>query len=523
MEYKVLITSAGTGSRLGDLSKNINKSLLTIYDKPVISYIIEKFPKNIEIILAVGYKSELVKDFIRIAYPDRTIRFVDIDIYDGPGSGLGYTILKCESYLHCPFIFCTNDTIVLDEVPKPDYNWIGYDEVYDNNLYRSLKINLETGLIEDINEKGHKTKSPAVIGLHGIFNYEEFWQAMKDGVSFGSISTGELYGVRKILNHNFKPVRFRWLDTGCREGVERAQKYFDTDEFNLLRKPDESTWFIEGKVIKYSHDKDFIFERVERNKRLTKMIPSVIDFRENFYCYKFVNGKVISKCLNLPIFKKLINNLNNFWEDKKLSSEELKSFHEKCLTFYKEKTLKRVNNFLIKYDYEDKEEIINGIKVPSIKELLDFINWENLKEGIPVSFHGDLHFENIILTETGEFLLLDWRQNFSGLLDYGDLYYDLAKILHGIIVSHEKINHNEFFIKEEEDSIIVDITRSQMQVEIEQLFYSMILNKALDLNKVKTLTALIYLNIAALHHDPYSKFLFYFGKYTLNNILNETY
>jgi hypothetical protein len=63
---------------------------------------------------------------------------VDVDLYEGPGSGLGYTILKCEQYLQCPFIFCTNDTIVIEDIPKPDHNWIGYDEVYDNDLYRTF-------------------------------------------------------------------------------------------------------------------------------------------------------------------------------------------------------------------------------------------------------------------------------------------------------------------------------------------------------------------------------------------------
>ena len=46
MNYKVLIPCAGTGSRLGSLTKNISKALITIYDKPAISYIIEKFPKR---------------------------------------------------------------------------------------------------------------------------------------------------------------------------------------------------------------------------------------------------------------------------------------------------------------------------------------------------------------------------------------------------------------------------------------------------------------------------------------------
>ena len=57
--YKVLIASAGLGTRLGDLGKNINKALVSVANKPVISHVIEKFPKNIEIVVAVGHKGEL--------------------------------------------------------------------------------------------------------------------------------------------------------------------------------------------------------------------------------------------------------------------------------------------------------------------------------------------------------------------------------------------------------------------------------------------------------------------------------
>jgi dTDP-glucose pyrophosphorylase len=39
-EYKVLLTTSGLGSRLGNLTKFTNKSLVRIGDKPVISHII---------------------------------------------------------------------------------------------------------------------------------------------------------------------------------------------------------------------------------------------------------------------------------------------------------------------------------------------------------------------------------------------------------------------------------------------------------------------------------------------------
>jgi thiamine kinase-like enzyme len=152
---------------------------------------------------------------------------------------------------------------------------------------------------------------------------------------------------------------------------------------------------------------------------------------------------------------------------------------------------------------------------------LEKVDWENISSGIPVCFHGDLHFENILLTEIDSFLLLDWRQNFSGIIEYGDIYYDLAKILHGIIVSHEMVHKDLYFINDEENLINTNIYRNQGHVEIEQEFYKYLREKGYDAKKVRILTALIYLNIATLHHYPYSKFLFFFGKYMLNNILNE--
>ena len=43
-EYKVLLTTSGLGSRLGNLTKFTNKSLVRVGDKPAISHIIESYP-----------------------------------------------------------------------------------------------------------------------------------------------------------------------------------------------------------------------------------------------------------------------------------------------------------------------------------------------------------------------------------------------------------------------------------------------------------------------------------------------
>ncbi len=54
-----------------------------------------------------------------------------------------------------------------------------------------------------------------------------------------------------------------------------------------------------------------------------------------------------------------------------------------------------------------------------------------------------------------------------------------------------------------------------------KLFERFIVDNNFDLNKVKLISSLIYLNIAPLHHNPYSQLLFFHGKLELYNYLKN--
>jgi NDP-sugar pyrophosphorylase family protein len=54
-KYKLLITTSGVGSRLGDITKYTNKSLIKVGSKPVISHIVDLYPEDIEIVVTLGY------------------------------------------------------------------------------------------------------------------------------------------------------------------------------------------------------------------------------------------------------------------------------------------------------------------------------------------------------------------------------------------------------------------------------------------------------------------------------------
>jgi NDP-sugar pyrophosphorylase family protein len=130
MSYKVVIPSAGLGSRIGPHTKFLNKALVTLGDKPAISRVIDKFAPEIPVVVLLGYKGDMIREVLVQLYPNRDITFIDVDLYEGKGSGLGYTLCKAEEHLQCPFIFIPNDSVtgvdIIDLDPKYHGNWAAY-------------------------------------------------------------------------------------------------------------------------------------------------------------------------------------------------------------------------------------------------------------------------------------------------------------------------------------------------------------------------------------------------------------
>lgn len=522
MQYKVLVASAGLGNRLKGMTKNVNKALISVAHKPVISHIIEKFSEDIEFVIPVGYKAQTVKDYLTLAYPRRKFTFVDVALFEGEGSGLGHTIMQCEEHLQCPFIFTSNDTIVLEDIKPPLHNWMGQAETEDNSEYRTLRT--ERRDVVEICAKGAKSDNKAYIGLAGIFDYKEFWQAMVAGENQGAIDIGESYGLRLLIDKSIEPVTFTWFDTGNIKSLNKTREYFKKDsDANILEKEEEAIWFVDNKVIKFSIDESFIKDRVLRAKQLAGFVPEITASTTNMYAYEKVMGSVFSKSPVISTFKYYLDWMERFWVKKDLDQKEEQEFQNVCMAFYKEKTYKRVQQYFTTFEQLDSEEIINGNKTPKLFDLLEKVEWGMLSTGLPTQFHGDLHFENILINSEGKtpFTLIDWRQNFGGIMDYGDIYYDFAKLNHGLIMSHELVDQNLFEVSHKLNTIYYDFLRKQNLVECESYFKTWIESQGYDYGKVRLLTALIYLNIAALHHYPYSLLLFYLGKSMLNEIVEE--
>jgi len=513
VSYRVCIPCAGTGSRLGGLTQFLNKSLVSIANRPTLSHLIEQFQPDVEFVIALGHKGDLIREFLALAYPERQFFFADILPFEGPGSGLGLSLQNCKQYLQQPFIFSSCDTLVEESIPAPEQNWMGYAEVDQLEAYRAL--NISAGFVNAIIEKGevYSGENMAYIGLAGIHNYQEFWIAMEHGGQT-AIEIGEAHGMRGLLLNNIQARQFTWHDTGNPASLAQTRnRYRELDEPNILEKANEAIWFVGNTVIKFSNDQHFIANRVKRVDQIKEFVPEVTGSAPHMYRYSKVNGKVFSEVVNLPLFEHLLQHCNSFWQKQTLTPTENTLFHGTCMKFYRDKTFKRVALFYKNFEREDGIERINGKPMPELKMLLDEIDWNWLANGLPGRFHGDFHFENILYSEReGKFVFLDWRQDFGGDLSIGDIYYDFAKMLHGLIISHELIAGNFFKVDWKHDAIEYDFYRKQALVECEQLFGSWLVSNGYDNKKVRVLTALIFLNISPLHHHPYSLLLYYLGK-----------
>ena len=512
-EYKVVITTSGIGSRLGDLTTYTNKCLVRVGNKPAISYIVESYPLDTEFIITLGHYGSHVQQFLELTYPNHNFKFVNIDKFQGKGSSLGYSLLQTKSKITSPFIFHASDTIINNyNVVNPTFNYVLGAYKKDPAQYRTL--NLLSNKLVKINEQGELNYDLSYIGVAGIKDYKLFFTQLENQLQIQQENTSDVHAINKMVNEvSFRALKIKqksWYDVGNTTELALTRKFFQGD-IEVLDKQNESIFFFKDFIIKFFYDTTINNNRVKRAKKLYPLVPQIIDSTENFYKYKKAKGKLFSKSVKSKSFLHLLNfSENKLW---KKSLEDKLDFKNKCRKFYIDKSKSRISQYL-KDNIDPK--VINGEFIPPINDLFNQIDFNWLCNGISSQFHGDFILDNIIETQDS-FTLIDWRQDFGGDLEIGDLYYDLAKLNHNLIVNHGIIEQNLYSPSPDNCYILCN----SILIECKKILHGFIKDKGYDLNKVELLSSIIWLNMAPLHEYPFNKFLFNFGKYNLYKNLNK--
>jgi choline kinase len=512
---KVFIPCAGLGTRAKVSTETLPKPLISISGKPLIARVIEQYPSDTEFVIALGYQKEIIKQFLDVYSKiyNKKIIYTYTNSWQETNMGLTNTLLDSKSELNCNFIFNACDTLILDQetnnLIRSKSNLVMQAQVTSSGIYRSI---LE-GSWKISNFTQHSV-NPAYIGASTIVEFSKFWTLLSEK-SGRDPEGGEVLGLEPKSLDIVEINKNNWLDCGSLLGIERARKHFKSNDV-VLPKDNEATWNFEDTMLKIHTDAKFISNRIIRSTALQPFVPKITYSAENIYTYNRFDGQTLSKC-DPPIFSEFLKHMEKFWFD--FNEESPRSNSKEYRSFYHLKTFARIEEFSQKYG-ELHLNFINGRKVKPLEDLLKELKWDELYKPRITRAHGDLHPDNVVYSpKEKSFMLLDWRQDIANsVTKFGDLYYDLAKINHGLIVDHEIVLENKYKVSIKNNHAEYYIDYSSKKVEWQKQFYKYIELNKYSLNKITTLTGIIFLNIASLHHDPYCKLLFILGHEILSDL-----
>jgi len=496
----VIIPTAGLGSRMGNFTKNLNKALLPYKDKPVLGHIIDAFPADTHFVIPVGYLADQVMDFCRVAYADRNITFVKIDDYISERSGTAYTLKQCREYITGAFWYVPCDTYfneaIVDKIGNNDCYFVKHVPEKDTHLYTMFDLASDFTIKEIQFKKTTPDSWTAFTGLMYIHYHAEFWAALEQLKSNEFIYT--------IKQGSDTAGLVSWKDFGSPEiyqtELSKSQKF----DFS---KKDEITYIVNNRVVKWWLDPSIAEKKARKAEINAGVFPPNVTHSGNYMAYDFWPGQTLYEFNNPIAFGELLDWLEQtVWQDYSVNVEAA------AIEFYKTKTLLRINKFLEKYPNLSPVLTVDGIAIKSYQHYLDNIDWLYLAQTARPGFmHGDLQFDNIVINSAGEFKLIDWRHEFAGIVEYGDIYYDLAKMAGGFIINYANIKNHNFNVEIDNHAVTLSVPNIDNITVYQQKLKDYVVAHGLDYKKVKQLVPIIFWNMSPLHTAPFDLFLWYLG------------
>ena len=384
-------------------------------------------------------------------------------------------------------------------------NWAGVAFVprKERKKYCNFKI-IDNEVSKIVDKRVCDDTHRAFTGFLFIKDHKIFWKGLNSKKKIG----GEIQisnGLTSLLYQSqISSIEGEWKDMGNKENYQKELSKIQSYDFG---KKGEAIYFVNNKVVKYFQDIDIVRNRVKKVSYNKKVFPKISDQHEQFYAYKFLKGETMYAQNNPALFKKFL-----IWLDKYLwrKIDIQKDFmNDLCMKFYHDKTAKRLSLFNKNHKTFKDPKIINDNQVFKIDNILKKIDWINISNGTAVFMHGDLQLDNVVYNKDDKkFSLLDWRQDFSGQVKFGDIYYDLAKLKGGLIVNYDYIKMNLLYYQNDLNNVNVDFARRANSETYMELLDKYILENGYDIEKVNTIVGLIFLNMAPLHHPPFDEALY---------------
>jgi CTP:phosphocholine cytidylyltransferase-like protein len=496
----VLISTAGPGFRMQSINPDLHKTLLPFEGTPILTKIIENIPLNYSIGILLGYKSQQIISYLRLAHPDRDFNLIYVDDWTSDISGTGYSLKFAEHfvkesfwYFPCDGIFTNtnffqhqfneNVCIVSKEPTNYTLNYLTFQ--ISNNRVKSKFFKIES--LRNV---------VTFTGVMFVKNKDDFFNQLRiknprefvDLIPLGSLT---------YLENS-------WMDLGNVESYNNHK----SNSFDFS-KPNEQTFLLSTKVIKWWADPQIPIAKLNKPKEKSMVFPSNLKIDGHFLSYDLEPGNPYYEHVNPSNFKDFLDWLTqNVWSVSELEIEA------NLNDFYKIKTLQRIELLGSKKELASyTPKYVDGLAVKKWDYYLENMNWELLINNPICSFlHGDLQFDNVVFNDsTKKFTLIDWRHDFSGLDTQGDLYYDFAKLVGGMIINYQDIKRGNLNYSLKDDNFEVTIEPSPYSRDLISLIKERALKLELNIDKINLLVPIIFWNMAPLHSEPFSNICWAMG------------
>ena len=494
----IIIQAGGLGSRLGHLTTNKPKALVSIENLPIIFHLFKKYPENKFIIIG-DYKKDVLDRYLE-AFAEVNYLTVGTDGKKGTCSGIqnAISLLPPET----PFMLIWSDLILGNQVSIPDENndYIGISGSfpcrwsYTNNKFveipssengvAGLFVFTDKNKIKDVPDSGEFVK----------------WLQEK-AMLFSKIDLSDTaeYGLLERINPTEEGKCRPFNQIEIKDG-KLIKKGIDEQGRKLAEK--EIKWY------KYVADLDIAIPKIYSFEPLTM---EHLDGK-NVYCYKN---------LDLKQKKKILGNIVQALEKLHEVGDTFPDYYSIKQAYY-DKTFDRLSKIrdLVPYANE-KEIVINGKKCRNVffhkKEVFKKIS--ELKKTDFCLIHGDCTFSNIILRRDYSTALIDPRGYFGSCELVGDPRYDWAKLYYSVFGDYDQFNLGHFRLSFNKNEVTLDIDTNGWR-GLEKEFFAQ-LPKDISEEEIKFIHALIWLSLTTYAWNDYDSICgaFYNGLYYLEDVL----
>lgn len=531
MNNIAMIPAAGRGSRMLSLTDNNPKAMLPLNGKPIIGHQLDFMINNEidKVVIVVGYKKEKLIKYVSDNYASKIkITFVEQKELLGLAHAILTGLQGLTSYelLNSNLLISLGDIVPTDELSQEirlNEDFVMYNIVEDYERWCLIELsgnNNVMRLIDKPTEKPDLDTFRNLIGIYNITNIVKFKKCLEIVIYHEKEQIRGEYQISQALEKyiTMKNVRAIFTNNNFYHDLGEVEDLNKTRE-NIARHFN-SVKLENGVIVKTSVQN---FEKLEKEakwycflpKKLSKYTPELLDIDKNNKNYKleYIKSTPLQELFlyNLPDKKeweKIFNQIKKYLELTFLPvMDDNYTLSRANFDMLITKTENRVREVIKIFD--ENYYTINGKIYKNPARNLEAIFKYVIKHFIDLRdcsrnyafLHGDLFFGNMMYDiEKEELKLLDPRGDYGGLVNKGDIRYDIAKLNHSVNGYYDFIVNGLYRLENNGTVLNYDFYESS-QEDAKKLFEELIYDMSFDKEEIDMLTGLLFLTMIPLHSE----------------------